>query len=140
MTTKKKDSALPPLAGADQQTHDELLTRLERLRAIQREYAAAIIAAGIFSNLEHWPGVVAPIAEEEAGDASQALEAFFGRLEREAPDSTTIPFPLDDDPTHTEPASDVVDILATRWGAAGFLVGLAVGQQLGPHAFDGGER
>jgi DNA-binding transcriptional ArsR family regulator len=43
-------------------------------------------------------------------------------------------------PHNTESAEDVLITHAASWGDTGFLLGLAVGMQLGPHAFDGGAK
>ncbi len=135
-----KARTFPPLAGADQDHHDELLEKIAQVRAIQRQYAAAVIGAGVFHTdtepVEHWSGVLGSLAEPAARQALNALNALFKRLEAAQPGSTSLSYPSDD-PIDRCAASDVVFAHAVAWGDAGFELGLAVGMQLGPHAFDG---
>lgn len=137
---KTRPSTRPALCEADQKDHQRLERRLRQFRARHRPYVAAIIAAGVFGSDEAWTGVLAALAETDAAESLAALNGLFDRLEKASPDSTRIAFPIADDPKHTDCAADVLTTHASRWGDAGFLLGLAVGMQLGPHALDGGVR
>ena len=129
---------LPALHSADQEAHDDIAQRVRTVRAIQQQYAAPIIAAGVFNNDDdRWTGLVGGLAEQQAVTSYTALTAWFQRLEKASPNSTRIPFPIFDFPKNDDFAADVLIAHASSWGDAGFLVGLAVGMQLGPHAFDG---
>ena len=143
-TTKKKPTratgpALPALAGADQDDHRELQPRLDYVRAIQQQYAATIIAAGVFGSNPAWDGVLSALANANAVTSSRALVGLFDRLEKAAEGSTRLAVRwLPTDPAHeTTAAEDVLTEHEIAWGEAGFLLGLAVGIQLGPHALDG---
>jgi hypothetical protein len=121
-------------------TNDKMLDFLRQIRALQLEHVAAIIAAGVFSEFEVWSEIAYPLAKQKAVESLTALEAFFARLEKAQADSTRIAFPLRDDPENKWPAEDVLINYGSDCIEAGFLVGLAVGMQLGPHAFDGIEQ
>ena len=127
-TTRAPRLALPALAGTDQDDHRKMQPRLAYVRAIQQQYAATIIAAGVFGADPAWDGVIAALANASAVKSSRALVGLFDRLEKAAPGSSRI---------ETTAAEDVLTEHESAWGEAGFLVGLAVGMQLGPKAFDG---
>jgi hypothetical protein len=133
-------SGLPALAERNEEDFQVALTQVRAVRELQHRYAAAIIGAGLFSNGELWTGIMAALAERDAAQSATALNDLFERLERATPGATWIAAPTPDDSRHTESAEDVLVTHATAWGDAGFLLGLAVGMQLGPHAFDGGAK
>jgi hypothetical protein len=138
---KKKAPALPALAGDDHKDHQWYLAKVRAMREIQHRYAAAIIAAGVFSDCgEHWSGILCALAERDTAGSSAALYGLLRRLEDETPGSTRIAAPGPGAPHNIESAEDVLITHAASWGDTGFLLGLAVGMQLGPHAFDGGGR
>lgn len=105
-----KQQTVPALAVRDEADYQTALAQVRVVRDLQHRYAAAIIGAGLFSNSELWSGILAVLAEREVA--------------RQKPESA------DDGPLTK----------AIAWGDAGFLLGLAVGMQLGPHAFDGGAK
>lgn len=112
--------------------------RIREVLAIQQLFARPIIAAGIFNdNGDLWTDVISSVAKPKAAAIEAALIALFDRMESQAPGSSWMTDPTD---KRDVAAIDVVCDLYTRYADAGFLVGLAVGMQLGPHAFDGGER
>jgi hypothetical protein len=134
---RERADRLPSLAGADQQEHDTYLSRLARVQAIRRQHAAAIIAAGVFSDTtEHWTAVMSALAEEATGETRKVLDAFVQKIEAMSPEAVQVPWPEDYDPTATTSVDNVILHHATLYADAGFLVGLAVGMQLGPQAFD----
>jgi hypothetical protein len=84
---------------------------LPLVREIQWKHAAAIIADGVFSDsVPLWINLIADLAAPKAADLAKAL----GDVDS---------FEL----TH----------VTNVWAEMGFAVGLAVGMQLGPHAFGG---
>lgn len=122
---------VPALLESDRRDHDDVLARVQRIRQLQQEYAAAIIGAGIFSNDEQWTAAIGTLAEPLAAEAIRALLALM-------PPDARIPVPLDDDPDSTQTPDGLLMTIANAWGDAGFEVGLAVGMQLGSYAFDTG--
>jgi hypothetical protein len=113
---------LPPSSEDD--TYSEQIAKVE---AIRRQHAARIIAAGLFSDEELWTDLASGLATPEAAASYAALDAILGQ--------TQIPDP--DRPGHMAFAIDVLTSHYTPYLDAGFLVGLAVGMQLGPAAFEG---
>lgn len=111
---------------------------IQELQAIRRKYAAAIIAAGIFnSSGELWTEVIGTIAARRAEPFSATLDELFQACERSFPGSTQLINPTT---KKKDAAVDLLCELYTPYMDAGFLVGLAVGMQLGPNALDGGVR
>lgn len=111
--------------------------KMAEVRHIRQRFAADIIAKGIFTSDDLQTEVISTIADADA-DIAAALKSLSSFFERPGVDRQ-ISCPLEDDAKHTDWASDVATGLTYKWGEAGFLVGLAVGMQLGPHAFDGVE-
>jgi hypothetical protein len=138
--TTRPRSTRPALAGADQTDHADLQRRLRQFRAQHQPYVATIIAAGVFSQNETWSGVLDALARVTTADSEKALNGLFDRLETASPESTRIAIRYEptDPADQTESAEDVLTTHESAWGEAGFLLGLAVGMQLGPHAFDCG--
>ena len=115
---------------ADREEHAYAKAHVREVLAIRERFATAIIASGIFNTTDElWTEVVGRTAEAEALPIHKALEP----LERMR---VANPFKKGE----TTSAGDVFGDLMSVYGDAGFLVGLAVGMQLGPHAFDGGAR
>ena len=135
---RSRSQGLPALLGLDQDSWAEIQPQLRRLRALRKAYAKPIIAAGIFPiSRDLWSGIVNVLAKEEAQHDKKALDRFFERL-RAAGVDLDIPHTMPGHPDLVDIASDVVISYASHWGDAGFMLGLAVGMQLGPHAFEGG--
>lgn len=112
----------------------QIQPQLRLVQSVRRVYAAPIIAAGIFGTGNHlWSGVVNGLARERSRHYKAALDAFFQRL-RASGVETEIPYRPDGRQRFTDVVSDVCIQYAAEWGEAGFVVGLAVGTQLGPHA------
>jgi hypothetical protein len=121
------------LPDGTREDHTAVNAHVREVRAIQQQFASAIIAAGVFNpHGELWTEVIGSVAASKAAPIEAALIAFFDRLESRAPGSTRLIDPTD---KHDAPVSDVLCSLSTAHADAGFLVGLAVGIQLGPHAF-----
>jgi hypothetical protein len=126
------------LLGSDEDDLARVMPQLRRLRTLQKAYAKPIIAAGIFTTSKDlWSGIVHVLAKEAARDDKRALDAFFERL-RSAGVDIEVPHPLPGHPDLVDAASDVLLSYAGHWGDVGFLLGLAVGMQLGPYALSGG--
>jgi hypothetical protein len=106
---------------------DTCSKQIALVNAIRHHHAARIIAAGLFSDQELWTDLASSIGESEAKKPYEALCAALGP-------ATQVPDPHR--PGDTAFAVDVLTSLYTAYLDAGFLVGLAVGLQLGPHAFD----
>jgi hypothetical protein len=127
-------STLPPLLlGGDAEHVAFVLAQIARIRAIQREWAPAIIAQGVFTDSPDAAIAALASADPFVAEAERRLEDFF----EHAGHNERIPFPLKGDPDHQDWAADVAGTRAYGWGDAGFLVGLAVGMMLSPHAFGG---
>jgi hypothetical protein len=103
------------------------LKKIREFQTIRQRYAPTIIATGVFSDYEEWTEIASGIGESKATKTSRALEGLLGK--------EYVPNP--DRPTETIAKVDLLAQLWTPYLDAGFLVGLAVGMQLGPHAFDG---
>jgi len=112
--------------------------RIELVRTIQRKWAPAIIAAGVLNDDDPWTDSLARFAAADPRVASveRSLDEYF----KGADTDPLIADPLPDDASHESHVSDVAASRAFGWGDAGFLLGLAVGMLLGPHAFEGGVR
>jgi hypothetical protein len=133
-TSSKKQTATPD-PDADQRAY--VRDRMRQVLHIQRAHAADLIASGIFSGRDEWGGVIEDVAKPEAAATDAALVALFERLEAIEPGSTQLPNPQNPNDGFDMAAIDVVTMHFTAYMDAGFYVGLAVGMQLGPHAFDG---
>ena len=131
MTTALRNPS-PAREGVQKEAPMEIadaLTQIREIQTIRQRHAAAIIAAGLFSDSEQWTDVAATLGEPEAKPTSEALAALLGAGRVSNPN----------DPSHTIAKSDLLCQLYTPYLEAGFLVGVAVGMQLGPHVFDGVE-
>lgn len=121
----RSTSTLPPLARSDQEDRRKTIRRLGFVNTIREQHAAAIIAHGLFTeHTELWSGVAMPIARQADEDDGlrEKLKAICDRTD------------------NTDGQVDVAEVVAhIQINAldAGFLVGLAVGMQLGPDAFGG---
>lgn len=116
----------------DVEEHDALLEWIERLQAIRATIAPAVIA-GDLRNGDDWTERVVRLL----GDAHllEDIQALDDRL-HEAGQETTVPMPTRDDPDYRQHLGNAAVALGVAWGQAGYLIGLAVGMQLGPDAFD----
>jgi hypothetical protein len=109
----------------------DTLTKIREIQTIRQQHAAALVAVGIFSDDEGWTDLAGRLAEPKAKRTTAALEAWLGKEYVPNPDGST----------QTIAKSDLLCQLYSCYLDAGFLVGIAVGMQLGPHAFDGiGEK
>ncbi len=129
---------LPALLESDQDHLDTAMPAVRRLRMLQKAYAQPIIADGIFNSSGGvWWGILAVLAKEEARQDKAALDSFFQRLESVGID-TKIARPTRRGKSEADFAIDVCNSYAASWGDVGFMLGLAVGMQLGPAALQGG--
>jgi hypothetical protein len=113
----------------------EVLKKMRDVLRIQRRHAGHLIASGVFNDCDDWTDVVDDVAAQRAEPVRAVFEELCNRLEAAAPDSTKVPNV--NSPGETEWAYDLMIYYGTVYMDAGFSVGLAVGMQLGPHAFDG---
>jgi hypothetical protein len=102
--------------------------QIRELQTIRQRYAVDIIAAGLFSDEEEWTDVAARLGAPKAQRAEAALEELL----RDAPERVPDP----NGQRETVAPVDIICDIYTEYLDAGFLVGVAVGMQLGPHAFD----
>lgn len=114
---------------------------VKRVRQLRAEVAAGIIAAGIFGGEEVQDEIIGELMERdpEFRRRRQALKEILTRA-KDAGVEIRIADKGTDEPSEGAWAEDVAFDLMLEWGQTGFLLGLAVGMQLGPHAFDGGAR
>jgi hypothetical protein len=104
----------------------------EVLRA-QRLYAASIIAGSpMYQRSELIPEAITLLAAPRIDDYRENIDQFLERVNAaginvRTPDGKGSPHDI----------SDQVTNLVYAWARAGYTLGLAVGMQLGPHAFDG---
>jgi hypothetical protein len=109
----------------------DALKQIRDIQTIRQQHAAALVAVGIFSDNEEWTEVAGGLAAPKAKRTAAALEAWLGNEYVPNPDGSK----------QTIAKSDLLCQLYSHYLDAGFLVGVAVGMQLGPHAFDGiGEK
>lgn len=136
--SRSHSSKLPALLESDQEHLVDALPEVRRLRTLQKAYAQPIIADGIFNSSGGvWWGILAVLAKEAAQDDKAALDSFFGRLQSVGIDTKIAPRTRRGK-SETDFAIDVCNSYASSWGDAGFMLGLAVGMQLGPDALKGG--
>ena len=139
--TRSSDRApKPQMWGADwddAKRANDILKEIERLR---RRHAAAIIACGLTDDGgPHWEDVLYSLAEDRTAKDRAELRAVLEQLERIAPDSTRLGT-VREGRSQPESADECIAGLLSAWADIGFYLGVAVGQQLGPHAFDRGVR
>ena len=117
-----------------------MLKKAKYIESLRRAHATAAIGSGILdtSSVSYWEEVLYRLAEPRTEKAKNAMLDIFERLEQLAPDATKIPMPRSDVPDNFEWAEDVIQQMLTDWADAGFYLGVAIGMQLGPHAFDQG--
>ena len=92
-----------------------------------------ILANGIREGDDYVEAIVRVIGQEAR--YSDAMHALADRLAAAGVDAQ-VPDPWADDPNHMGDVDDGMLSRAIEWGAAGYLLGVAVGMQLGPKAFD----
>jgi len=111
---------------------------LDQLAAIREYIAPLVIAKGLHEG-DDW---VWPVAEFLGQmDILNEIQALEDRLHHVYTDvDTTVPSPLEGSPDHRDPLGDAAVSLGIAFGNAGYLLGLAVGMQLGPDALKGGAR
>ncbi len=115
-----------------------MLPDVRRVRSFQRAYAGPIIADGLFNSSGGlWWGILASLAKEDAREDKAALDALFERL-RSTGIETRIHRRHPRAGDESDVAIDVCNSYASAWGDVGFMLGLAVGMQLGPHALKHG--
>jgi hypothetical protein len=106
---------------------------LEQVRAIREAHGPLIVATGVSYGGEY----VVPLVDARGlvAESNAALTAFARRLEA-AGITTKIPAPFmgGGEPDPTAPFEDVVFDIAIEYGMTGYLLGVAVGTLLGPHA------
>ena len=127
---------MPKLKGfPDRDKHRRVSKQLLAISEIRRRFAAIIIADGLFDT-EGYSHIAEQVASETGGaEYREQLNRLFRRLDKAMPGCLESPGGPDD-----ECAQDIVTSLEIVSLNAGYLVGIAVGMQLGPHAFDGGAR
>ena len=136
--SRSRSAKLPALLESDQEHLATALPDVRRLRTLQKAYAQPIIADGIFNSSGGvWWGILAVLAKADGREDKAALDAFFERLQSVGID-TKIPSRRTRDSGEADFAIDVCNSYASAWGDAGFMLGLAVGMQLGPNALKGG--
>jgi hypothetical protein len=136
--SRSRPSKLPALLDSDQEHLSEALPEVRRLRTLQKAYAQPIIADGLFNSSGGvWWGILAVLAKEEARNDKVALDSFFERLQSVGID-TMIARHSRRGEAQSDFAIDVCNSYASAWGDSGFMLGLAVGMQLGPDALKGG--
>jgi hypothetical protein len=129
--SRTRPFSLPELSERSAEDIASVRTQLAQIEAIRKNWAPAIVASGLFSDLQTNALNALATSDPRDQEMDKHLDAFFRQPGVDAP----IPNPLPDDPTYTSYASDVAASRAFLWGDAGFLLGVAVGMQLGPHAF-----
>jgi hypothetical protein len=118
---------------ADKDVRD-LREKVRHLKAIQAQYADRIIAAGVFGADEQWTEIAAQLGGKEAKPYEDAFATLLGDMRM--PEPVKRPWSSSQDMA----AVDALCSVYTPYLDAGFLVGLAVGMQLGPHAFAKGAK
>jgi hypothetical protein len=111
---------------------------------VRRAFASAIIAGSPFYGPNDLVGAAMTVIVERASAGyirgpkadRDTIEAFLSHAEAAGLD-LRVSAPSTDSPEDTVHVADLVDDYSYAWGRAGYLLGLAVGMQLGPHAFDG---
>jgi hypothetical protein len=125
-------NACPP---GDAEDLDKMATFVQRVRHIREAFVAQIIAAGIVEGDDFVEAVVQVTGHEAF--YHEHISALAKRVEEAGIDGR-IPSPILDDVDSW--FDDAMLSRAIEWGYAGYLLGLAVGMQLGPDAFNGGAR
>lgn len=122
------------LSGRGTENLRNLEQRIERIKALRRRFAAALIADGLDGEL--LTEVMGAITEADESIAS--TEAVIDRhFEAHPEQDTRLLFPgLKGVEDREEHVWDRAKSFAYWWGDRGFELGVAVGMQLGPHAFD----
>lgn len=125
------------LLQSDEEELAVVQPQIQRVRALQRMYAGPIIAAGLFNtSRDLWSGILAAVAKQDGQDYKLALDVFFERLRSTGVD-VNVPCRVGSTLTEADLMSDVCLSYASCWGDSGFILGLAVGMQLGPDALWG---
>jgi hypothetical protein len=119
--------------AADTEDRHATAQKIQQIRDLQ-VYVPHIIAAGVLEGDDAVETIAKTIGHEQL--FADALVALGDRLEAAGIDAT-MPNPTRDDPESCSPLEDAMLSRAIEWGHAGYWLGLAVGMQLGPHAFDG---
>lgn len=122
----------PILLDSNRKDVGRVATWLETLRLIQETIAPHVIAHSVMEGDDHVEAVVTLMGKSHLLENIQAEDARLSALGHE----TCIATPTAGDPAYTEHLDDAALTLGVAWGSAGYLVGLAVGMQLGSHAFD----
>ena len=123
------DEGNPPI---DRYERAELNEWIEQVQAIRTILAPLVIANDLRGGDDWCEHVVRLLGDERLTHQIQELRHRLG--ERRTDDTNTVP--AHDKPKDLDDLSSVALSLALAWGRAGYLIGLAVGMQLGPHAFD----
>jgi len=128
----------PALLESDQETIATMLPDVRRVQTLQKAYAGPIIADGLFNSSGglSW-GILASLAKEDAREDKAALDALFERL-RSAGIDTRIHRRKPRVGGESDFAIDLCNSYASTWGDVGFMLGIAVGMQLGPNALKSG--
>jgi hypothetical protein len=118
------------LSPEDKTLSAEFLKRL----AYAETVVPHILAAGVAEGDDHVEPIVRKIGNE--GVFSDAMRAITKRLADAGHLGEEVPNPYTDDPGNVGYLDDAMLSRAIEWGAAGYVLGIAVGMRLGPTAFD----
>lgn len=114
---------------------------IERIHALRKEYAAAIIANGLGNSfIGYGHTVLFALAEDRTKAEQEQFQAIFDRIH--AVDPELIKWTPAEGEDYPGWADDALTNMLAQYADVAFELGVAVGMQLGPHAFgsEGGAR
>ena len=135
-TITNQPARAPRIHHADPDAVRETKRRLGDLQRIRDTWVAHIIAKGVLTQGD--TEVIALIAETvfDAKPLEDQFRALRERLDRAGVDQSMNITP----DYRTNDIGAAALAYATEFGEAGYVLGLAVGMQLGPHAFGAGTK
>jgi hypothetical protein len=136
--TRQASAATSPgeCYGAPSDLEEQQKTRewLTQVAAIRDAIAPLVIASGVNEG-DDWVEPVAAFLKEPCLAIRDDIRALDERLEQQGID-TDVLNPDFEGPQSRAALSTAVVSLGVGFGRAGYILGLAVGMQLGPHALD----
>ncbi len=141
MHQKKRVNRFTQFAYRTREELERPRAEVQTVLSLRAKYASLLIAGGIFGDTTVVSEVIADVVKRmtDHDRRHEALNAIFTRA-KDAGVEIRVPAKDCDDINEGDWGDEVMYHLMLQWGDAGFMLGLAVGMQLGPDAFTGGAR